>query len=122
MGYKFYQIDILFAWLFANEDVHMNLQNTNTSFYKTAHRMAIRTLTFDGKNLEPVTRQEYLRTHYECVRVLSELDPAQPSHAALDEQVRGETVSTVLRFYDRSNGRDAERSHTPKHVQVVRFS
>jgi hypothetical protein len=107
----------------------MNLQNTSTSFYKTAHRMAMQMLTIDGKNPKRVTRQEYLRTHSECVRALSGLDPAQPSHGALDEQVRGETVSigqstTVLRFYDHCNGRDAERRrpYTPKHVQVVRFS
>ena len=42
----------------------MNLQNTSTSFYKTAHRMAIQMLTIDGKNPKRVTRQEYLRTHY----------------------------------------------------------
>ena len=54
----------------------MNLQNTSTSFYKTAHRMVIQVLTIDGKNPKRVTRQEYLRTHSECVRALSGLDPA----------------------------------------------
>jgi hypothetical protein len=50
----------------------MDVQVTGRSRYEMAHQMAIQILTaIEGRALQSVSRLEYLRAHYDCIRVLS---------------------------------------------------
>jgi hypothetical protein len=59
----------------------MDVQVTGRSRYEMAHQMAIQILTaIEGRALQSVSRLEYLRAHYDCIRVLSGIAPDEPSH------------------------------------------
>jgi hypothetical protein len=52
------------------------VQVTGRSRYEMAHQMAIQILTaIEGRALQSVSRSEYLRAHYDCIRVLSGMSP-----------------------------------------------
>ena len=54
----------------------MDMQVTGRSRYEMAHQMAIQILTaIEGRALQSVSWPEYLRAHYDCVRVLSGMAP-----------------------------------------------
>jgi hypothetical protein len=56
----------------------MEVEVTGKSKYEVAHEMAVQILTIlEGKKWGQggITKAEYLKTHYECIRVLGQNNP-----------------------------------------------
>ena len=54
----------------------LNVEVTGKSKYEVAHQMATEILfSIEGKNWSNITRKDYLKAHYDALRVLESYQP-----------------------------------------------